>query len=255
MTDGRLDTYDGWWAWRDDLYTRGTSAGGKVRTCWALATRPGVAGLVTAGARHSPQVHIVAEVAQHLGLPCRVHVPDGPPTPEVNAAYLAGASVVKHRPGYNTVLVARAAQDAHDTGWLLIPFGMECGEAVTQNAAAAAHVATLVQPQRVVVPVGSGMTLAGLLAGLPPTWPVLGVRVGASPYRRLDQWAPGWRDRATLVTEEAAYRVPAHGRLPDGTPLDPHYEAKAARHLQPGDLLWVVGLRGTMRRHHAQRTG
>ena len=87
---GRLDTYDGWWAWRDDLYERAGSRGGKVRTCWQLAQtgQP----LVTAGARHSPQVGIVAGIAAALGVPCRVHVPDGATTPEIAAAERHGKS-------------------------------------------------------------------------------------------------------------------------------------------------------------------
>lgn len=246
--DGRLDTYDGWWAWRDDLFHRGGSSGGKVRTCWALATQPGVEGLITAGSRHSPQVNIVAGIAQHLGLPCRVHIPAGPGTREVFNATVAGAEVVRHRPGYNTVIVARAEEDAAARpGWALIPFGMECAEAVEQNAATAEALGLLLPPKRVVVPVGSGMTLAGLVRGLPAGWTVFGVRVGADPRRRLDKWAPGWEDRVVLHTYPSGYDSPLDGvSLPDGTRLDPHYEAKAAQYIAPGDLLWVVGLRGSL---------
>ena len=42
------------WLKRDDLYSVAGVAGGKVRSCWALAQ--GARGLVTAGSRASPQV-------------------------------------------------------------------------------------------------------------------------------------------------------------------------------------------------------
>ena len=82
------------WVKRDDTFQIGGSRGGKVRACAqiiqaALQAGP-VAGLVTAGSRQSPQVNIVATLAAHHGLPCRVHVPSGSLTPELEAARAAG---------------------------------------------------------------------------------------------------------------------------------------------------------------------
>ncbi len=243
-SNGRLDHFGAWAAWRDDLYERGGSRGGKVRTCWQLAQsgKP----LVTAGARHSPQVGIVAGIAAILGVPCRVHVPAGGTTPEIEAAAAHGAQVIRHRPGYNTVIVKRAADDAQQRGWQLIPFGMEHQQAITEMSTAAAWALTHTQPDRLVVPVGSGMTLAGLLHGVPDSLPVLGVQVGADPTKRLDRWAPtGWRDRVHITQHPSDYSSPVQATLPNGDTLDPHYEAKCLEHVQPNDLLWIVGLRQT----------
>lgn len=243
-----IETHGGYLIKRDDLFQVGGSRGGKVRTCLALMAQPDVAGVVTAGSRHSPQVNIVATIAERLGLPCRVHVPSGDTTPELAAAAAAGADVVQHSPGYNNVIIKRARDDADALGWLNIPFGMECAEAVTQTARQARNLAD-VAPTRIVVPVGSGMSLAGILTGLAATGnttPVLGVIVGADPTERLDDYAPnGWRNMATLV--ESTYDYADHHPAPylGDLDLDPVYEAKCLPHLQPGDLLWIVGRRET----------
>jgi 1-aminocyclopropane-1-carboxylate deaminase/D-cysteine desulfhydrase-like pyridoxal-dependent ACC family enzyme len=141
-------------------------------------------GLVTAGSRSSPQVNIVAHIAKTLGIPCRVHTPAGELSPEVQAAVGAGAEVVQHKAGYNNVIIKRARDDAKARGWREIPFGMECTEAVTQTRGQVASIAEAVRAgaiKRVVMPVGSGMSLAGVLHGLRGhglTVPVVGVVVG-----------------------------------------------------------------------------
>ena len=99
------------------------------------------------------------------------------------------------------------------------------------------------------VPVGSGMSLAGILYGLLDSGvrlPVLGVVVGASPKARLTAYAPlGWQRRTTLVPAGLDYHVAAPTTALAGVALDPHYEAKCLPMLQRGDVLWVVGLRQT----------
>jgi Pyridoxal-phosphate dependent enzyme len=247
------------WVKRDDLFVVDGSAGGKVRTCMALAGQGAPEGLITAGSRSSPQVNIVATIAARMGIACRVHVPaaQGPLTPELAEAQAKGAEIIEHRPGYNTVIVARAREDAASHfGWTLIPFGMEDREAVTQTAAQVAALGNLFSsdeedlPRRVVVPVGSGMTLAGVLEGLRmeglEALPVLGVVVGADPGDRLDEYAPGWHERATLMPSGLDYAAEAPAEW-EGMILDPHYEAKCVPFLRPGDLLWVVGCRETAR--------
>jgi len=173
-------------------------------------------------------------------------VPTGQLTPELLAARAHGAEIVQHAPGRNTVIIARARADAAERGWLEIPFGMECEAAVEQTAAQAAQ---LPPAARYVVPVGSGMSLAGILAGLDRagnTTPVLGVVCGADPARRLDRWAPGWRARCTLVGAGLDYHQHAPAAQLGALALDPVYEAKALPQLRAGDLLWIVGRRETL---------
>lgn len=234
---------------RDDLFRVAGVSGGKVRTCWRLSAGAS-GGLVTAGSRASPQANIVAQIARRLGLACRVHTPTGALSPELVDAQRAGAEVVQHRAGYNGVIVARAREDAAARGWREIPFGMECAEAVEETASQVENL-PWGDFSRLVVPVGSGMSLAGVLAGLERAgrlgaFPVLAVRVGADPSRRLARWAPaGWAGAVELVASPLDYHRDApECRLGDLL-LDPVYEAKCLPFLRPGDLLWVVGVRRT----------
>lgn len=240
---------------RDDLYAApGGAPGGKARTCYAIAQRA-TRGLVTSGSRSSPQVNIVAQIGAALGLPVRIHTPQGKPGAEVQAAIAAGATRIEHFPGFNDVLSARARADvaARGPGWVEIPFGMECGDAVEQTAGQVRSIPW--RARRIVVAVGSGMTLAGILHGvirrdararaLPR---VVGIVVGSDPAKRLDKWAPpDWRDRTDLIVQgdRHAYHRPARGVALPGLPLDPFYEAKCLPYLRDGDLFWVVGIRQT----------
>lgn len=232
------------WVKRDDLFVAGGARGGKVRACLALAK--GAAGLVTAGSRSSPQCYIVAKIAAALGIPCRVHCPSGKLGPELLGAQDAGAEVIQHQAGHNNVIVARAREDAKARGWREIPFGMECREAVEQTRHQVRELPEGVK--RIVIPVGSGMSLCGVLWGLRDAGisiPVLGVVVGANPMKRMETYAPpGWKEMCKLVPSGTDYHKPAaRVKLESGLVLDPHYEAKCLPKLLDGDLLWVVGIR------------
>lgn len=244
-----IERHGEFWLKRDDLYEFAGVRGGKVRACLALARRAlalGYPGLVTAGSRSSPQVNIVAHIAREFGLGCRAHIPwaiHKPLGPEVLAAREAGAEVIQHEPGHNSVIIRRAKDDALALGWFEIPFGMECEEAV---ALTAAQVPDRFPDgvQRIVIPVGSAMSLAGLLHGLRARnteIPVLGVRVGSDPKKRLAEWAPGFLGQdVELIDAVVKYDKHVIAEV-GGVPLDSIYEAKCATSLRPGDLLWIVG--------------
>lgn len=245
------------WLKRDDLYTYAGVYGGKVRSCRALcedAIGRGYRGVVTAGSRHSPQVEIVAHVGKAMGLPVRCHVPAGPSTPQIESAEAQGATILRHRPGHNSVIVRRAKDDAVAQGWYEIPFGMECDQAVWATAAEVDNLPVggtgdmLTGPLRIVVPVGSGMTLAGITWGFDRTpyaehLPILGVCVGADPAKRLKRYAHPFAMRdVELVHSTLPYHEHVEGKV-HGVQLDPVYEAKCLPYLRPGDLLWIVGRR------------
>ena len=228
---------------RDDLFTVAGVRGGKARTCLFLAQ--GATGLVTAGARSSPQINIVAHIAQHLGIPARCHAPEGELPAELIDAQSCGCEIIQHKAGHNSVIVARAREDAKARGWKEIPFGMECKEAIEHTRAQVRNLPSDVR--RIVMPVGSGMSLAGVLWGLQDIGraiPVVGVVVGASPLERLDTYAPSdWRQRVTLVESGSDYREAAAATF-NGILLDPYYEAKAVHQgMVGGDLFWIVGVR------------
>jgi 1-aminocyclopropane-1-carboxylate deaminase/D-cysteine desulfhydrase-like pyridoxal-dependent ACC family enzyme/DNA modification methylase len=230
---------------RDDKFSIGGGKGGKVRTCWHLAQ--GAKGLVTAGSRSSPQVNIVAQIAKKLGIPCRAHTPQGALSPEVKMAQQAGAEIIQHKAGYNNVIIKRASDDAEALGWTNIPFGMECEEAVEMTARQVENIPADIK--RIVVPVGSGMSLSGILHGLKNfglNIPVLGIVVGADPVKRLNKFAPeGWEEMVELVRAAESYDEYAAQTEIKGIKLDPIYEAKCISFLQDGDLLWIVGIRAS----------
>lgn len=234
---------------RDDLFSIGGVRGGKVRTCASLAMKAkdagGLKGLTTAGSRSSPQVSIVANIAHWLGLPSEGHTPEGELSGDLLQVGKKGMNIIQHKAGYNHVIIKRSRDSAEEKGWLDIPFGMECQEAVEQTRKQVANIPQ--DAKRLIVPVGSGMSLAGILRGLIDQAldiPVVGVCVGADPKARLDQYAPPtWPDMVELIDPEVDYHKPAAVTEVSGIHLDPHYEAKCIDHLQDGDCLWIVGIR------------
>lgn len=257
-----IETVGGVFVKRDDLYCIAGIRGGKVRACWELATggpKP-CHGLITASARRSPQAQIVARLAGRLGVPARCHMPTGEHTEEMRDMLAHGAELVQHRAGYNNVIIARAKADhAARPGWRYIPFGMEhpaavaCTEGQVESIPLEMAFGNIELPRRVVVCVGSGMSAAGILHGLRSIGgavgriPVVGIRIGADPTRRLNTFGPfGWYEQLTLidVTEEVPYHKPVEARL-GRILLDPYYEAKCLEYVRPGDLFWVVGVRTT----------
>jgi 1-aminocyclopropane-1-carboxylate deaminase/D-cysteine desulfhydrase-like pyridoxal-dependent ACC family enzyme len=237
---------------RDDLFEVAGVRGGKVRTCLAIAERVhryGRPGIVTASARTSPQSVIVARIAKHLGIGARCHMPMGDYSDMMNLAKASGAEIVQHKAGYNTVIIKRAYDDAFDNGWILVPFGMECWEAVKQTRQQVANIDP--EAKRIVVTVGSAMSVCGILWGLADFdlegIEVLGVVVGADPTKRLDRYAPmGWRHRLTLIKPAQEYHEAAETTVFDGIDLDPYYESKCLSFLKPGDTFWNIGIRPSM---------
>jgi len=233
------------WTKRDDMFKVAGAQGGKVRACWKLSQ--GAIGLVTASSRHSPQMQIVARIAERMGIPCHCHIPAAKEvTPEMRDAEAHGAVLVKHRPGHSNVIWSRAMKDAVEHDWTYIPFGMESTDAMNCTRQQVKNIPGGVK--RIVIALGSGMSAAGVLHGLRNAAldiPVLGVRIGKKPIKCLDKFAPrGWREQMTIVdaTEKYKYRTPVKATIGEIT-LDPIYEAKAAEYLQDGDLFWIIGVR------------
>lgn len=233
---------------REDAWSRGGASGAKSRAMFAVAE--GTAGLLTAGARNSAQIERGALVAAALGIPCRIHTGWGSATPEIRTAQDAGAEVLQHQPGRLTVIRARFNADAAELdGWAVFPFGMDHDVYVEQVAAQVENVPADVA--RIVVPFGSGMTLAGVVLGLERLGrqtPVLAVSVGSRSTERLDRYVPGWEARVTVVTHPSEYEDPASDLMLGDLRLDPLYEAKCVRYLEEGDLLWTVGIRRSAER-------
>ena len=239
------------WLKRDDLYTVAGVSGGKARTCWVLAQ--GATGLVTAGHRQSPQMEIVAHIARELGIPCRAHIPNGPETDEIRSALACGAELVRHRNGRNSYIKAMARRDAEACGWTEIPFGMDHPEAIEQTRKQIWNLPERSALRRIVVPIGSGTTFAGVLNGASDRWGplppiVVGVVVGGvgieTRVRHIQRYAPlFWHSWTDLHRHPAAYGALEGDTFIGDTLLDKVYEAKCLLYLQPEDVFWIVGAR------------
>jgi L-cysteate sulfo-lyase len=238
------------WLKRDDLTSLG-GGGNKVRKLEhtaGAAVAEGADLLVTTGAAQSNHARATAAAACRLGMRCLLVLAGDPPdTPAGNLSLdnLLGADV--HWAGEHTDLEALAAELA-DRGRsegarpYVVPFGgsgpigargyVSCARELEQQAPDVRHV---------VVAVGSGGTMAGLVAGLGADR-VIGVPTGAvaDPAARVagmlaelgvatdglrfrdDQVGPGYG-----VLTDAARAALSETARTEGVVLDPVYTAKA----------------------------
>lgn len=155
-----------------------------------------------------------------------------------------GAIVSQVTPGYPSVYRARMRELAKSLGLPVVRWDFDF--AFADNAS---QVDNLPAGARVVVPTGSGLTAASILAAAPQATTVLAVAVSdlaskdkilatANKYgHAVDP------DRLEVVRTDSKYGKAQPARLPDGTALDPFYAAKALPFVQDGDVLWVSGRR------------
>jgi D-cysteine desulfhydrase len=230
------------WIKRDDLIGLG-GGGNKVRklqyTC-AEALAAGATTLITSGAPQSNHARLTAAAAARLGLRC-VLVLAGP-EPGVRRGNLvldrlAGAEIVwaGDQPPEKVV----QAEAEQRPGSHVIPFGGSTRSSVAGYADCARElVGQVPEFDRVVVAVGSGGTMAGLVAELGAER-VLGVDTGAvaDPYaavRALLDEPPGELtiDRGQIGPGYAAVTEPVREALKlaartEGIFLDPTYTGRA----------------------------
>lgn len=228
---------------RDDLFVFAGVNGVKARTTLRLLDG-NTKGVVTAGVRQTSQGIVVANVAQAKQIPCIVVVPTGKLTEEMVYMQLAGAEVRQVAPGYKSVVNARARELAQELGYVFVPHSMETTESIASMALQLTNLPAEVE--RIVVPCGSGMTMAGILHAVVNgnhNVKVIGVGVGGKVEPRLDKFGPAnWREFAEVVYSPLKYEVHAPNVLGHIT-VDPVYEAKALPYLQSNDLFWVTGIR------------
>lgn len=240
---------DDLWLKRDDLI--GVGAGGnKIRKLeWtvAAALAEGADTLITTGAPQSNHARLTAAVGARLGLPVILVLPGTrPPTPTGNLLLdeLFGAEIVwtgADAPVERANDVARGVADRGGRA-AVIPFGGTNAIGAQGYRVAAREIEEqLPQVNHVVCAVGSGGTMAGLVAGLGSSR-VFGVHVGAihDPHTRvaeilseMGEPADGLRIRTDQVGESYADLAPGARRAlvtaaqSEGLVLDPVYTARA----------------------------
>lgn len=233
---------------RDDLFDFGGANGGKARALFEMGTK--AKGLVTCGDRQSTQIPRAAQVAKALGIPCRLHTAKGADTPGMATARSLGAEIIQHDPGYLSQCKKWAHDDAAELGYFHVPWANLHPDAIALTAEQVKSFAEQPhKPKRLVVPVGSGATLAGILRGMNThgiKLPVLGILLGADHTKALNEFAPkGWEKMVKFEKAKQKFHdeAPKADQTVEGIALDPVYEAKCVPFLKPGDCLWIVGRR------------
>lgn len=240
---------EGIWLKRDDLYQVFGVRGGKSRSAYQLILQlieKGYSTIVTAGSRHSPQCEIVSFICENLGLDCKLFMPFGEDTSVIlNIKNNSHTEIIRVRPGYNNIIVARAREYALARGCGYVPFGMECAENVEVTSKQVVNIPK--ECKRLVIPVGSGMSFSSVVTGLVENnrldLPVLGVRVGKDPSKTIREYACGLDLLDySIVSSSVDYHTNVDAWV-GSVNLDPVYEAKCREFLMEGDCLWVVGHR------------
>lgn len=264
---------------RDDLYLPFADVdlnGGKVRQAIklvennlpAIRTRYGST-LLTATGVHSPQGLIIARVAAHFELACVLFI--GATTaaralaahPMLRAAVELGATIdasarVAYEPALaKTIDTWRAARKG--VGFP-IRFGMnldsDAASIVGSTAAQCANIPDDVDT--VVIPVGAGITAAGIINGCRTLRPnvkrLLCIQIAGYDRRPVINKITPYRDYEFMSSRAYPYATHVRRYVAPRFPLDPIYEAKAHEFFmrnvphEPGrTLFWVVGDSGYVR--------
>ena len=239
---------EGVWLKRDDMFEIYGVRGGKARSAYQVILElleQGYKTIVTAGSRQSPQCEIVSFICESIGVDCKLFMPFGGDTSVItNIKNNSHTEIIRVRPGYNNIIVARAREYAENRGCGYVPFGMECARNVEVTSEQVQNIP--MECSRVVVPVGSGMSFSSIVTGMSKYGiekPLLGVRVGKDPTKIINEYAFGLDLMDYEIVESSVdYHEPVEAYV-GGYNLDPIYEAKCFEFLKRGDLLWVVGHR------------
>jgi len=202
--------HGGVWVVRDDLFPGGT----KARFMPMLFD--GVEEAVYASPAEGGAQTALATVAKDLGKRATIFVAARARLhPRTLEAARLGAKIVPVRPGYLSVVQARANDYAKANGARLVPFGVDLPEAITRLAEAAR--ATRLDPDEVWCAAGSGV----LARALAQAWP----RASRHAVQVGRELAPKDVADATIHVYPRPFADVAKALAP--FPSDPHYDAKA----------------------------
>lgn len=210
VTPPILTEHDGIFVVRDDLFSGGTKAR-YIGALFASADEIVYASPPQGGAQTA-----LATVARELGKRATIFIAQrATPHPRSLMAKRLGAKVLQVRPGYLSVVQARARAYCNGTGAVLAPFGMNVPGA--SEAIAQAATATGVDPDEVWCASGSGVLARGLALAFPNARRHV-VQVGRA-LEAADVAGAHIHIYPKPFDAEASRQPPF--------PSDPHYDAKA----------------------------
>jgi len=264
---------------RDDLYLPFADVdlnGGKVRQAIKLveANLPAIrkrygSTLLTATGVHSPQGLIIARVAALFDLSCVLFIGATSVAraltghPMLRAAVQLGATLdASARVAYEPAL-AKAVdswRSAHSGAGFPIRFGMNLDSdpaaIVGSTAAQCANIPDDIHT--VVIPVGAGITAAGIITGCrtlrPAVQRIVCVQIAGYDRRPVIDRITPYRDYEFMSSRAYQYATHVRRYVAPRFPLDPIYEAKAHEYMirripieREHTLFWVVGDSGYVR--------
>lgn len=238
---------------REELSLAGDKGanGTKARALWALicaSLTRGNKGIVSAGGRLSTQSLMICRIAQCLGMDFEYHCPRGQYEETMNTIQSQGFNIEQCDPGYSNQCRSLARKAAEEKGWLYIDTGVE-GPDMPEIVKRAAVQADLARFNRIVLAVGSGMTLSGIMRAVEEIPEenrpkILGIQIGGNPRHRLKKWAPApWNRKVRIVNAQVKFHTKGDSRFQDAI-CDPTYSGKCVPFFnKSGDLFWNSGCR------------
>jgi 1-aminocyclopropane-1-carboxylate deaminase/D-cysteine desulfhydrase-like pyridoxal-dependent ACC family enzyme len=227
--------------------------GSKVRQYLEMVGKaPKDAVLIVGCSSNSAQQIYIADAARRTGREGIIILPGRKKKTSATlwAAGQPGVRLIDVRPGYRSVVIAKMREEAKRIGNVV---RWDRLGAVKDTASQITNSRTFPDVKRIIVPVGSGLVAAGVLAGLADRGlkiPVHGFAV--SQLADKDEIIKAALTTGALEMSlplfvfdklEADYDDPEFSRLPDGTILDPFYAGKVHKFVRPGDLFWITGCR------------
>ena len=234
---------------RDDKFEIYGVCGGKARSAYQLicdGINKGYTEFVTAGSRMSPQCELISCLCESIGVKCHLFMPKGKDTSvSLNINKNSLSTIHRTKVGYNSVICKWSKDFAEENNFYYIPFGMECEENINVTKHQVVNIPNKVQ--RIVMPIGSGMSFISVLNGLEHykmfDIEVVGISVGKDVTKNLEKYLNAPHIKYSIIKSELDYEKEAKNYIIGDIELDKTYEAKCLPYLKDGDLLWVVGKR------------
>lgn len=240
------------WLKREDKFEFAGCNGSKVRGALYIienAMKMGYKDFVSVGSRFSPQCEIISNICEFLNLKCYLFMPNAFKDTSVitNIKKNKNTTLIRDlkQGAFTNVLISRAEAYAKEHNYYFIKFGMDMPETIEILQEQVQNIPKNIK--RIVIPVGSGINMSSILCGLEKykrtDIEVLGIRVGKDPMPLINKYYPFIQfSKHKIIQSEYDYEKQIEAKIGDVI-LDPIYEAKCFKYIQPGDLFWIVGHR------------